>query len=209
MLAPGVPTNVADAIAQHTDDPHAFASGIVNDVMHEQYGVDGPQWHPAAAFDVFDLDPGKMRNIEGAVKALNDGIAGAASDRAQVAAIRDDARAVDGMVRFKDATPDMPWHADRPAVALYSTLASDTRLTPQLRSAAAHAADTVGDIVLAHRESTRFTPFDGSSYTDAVGPTVHFPISKPQIDPWAPGVSETGNRFFRETDAAAAERVVA
>ena len=41
-----------------------------------------------------------------------------------------------------------------------------------------------------------FQPFDGSSYADAVGPTVHFPLDKAQVDPWAPHVTETHNRFF-------------
>jgi hypothetical protein len=103
----------------------------------------------------------------------------------------------------------MPWHADRPAIALYNALASDGRLDSGLRSAAKAAAQSVASLVMAHQESRRFQPFDGSSYTDAVGPTVHFPVNAKQIDPWAPHVTETHNRFFAATDAAAAERVIA
>jgi hypothetical protein len=34
-------------------------------------------------------------------------------------------------------------------------------------------------------------------------------MSEKQIDPWAPRITETHNRFFEETHAAAAERVLA
>jgi hypothetical protein len=103
----------------------------------------------------------------------------------------------------------MPWHADRPAIALYDTIASDGRLEPSLREAAKSASAVVSSIVVAHKESDGFEPFGGSDYSDAVGPTVHFPVKPAQVDPWAPKVSETKNRFFNETDAAAAERVIA
>lgn len=209
MVSPGVPSDVADAIAQNPDDPQAMARGVVHDVMHEHYGVDGQTWGPAAAFDVLDLDASKMKTVETSVKALNDGIAARKNDRPEVAAIRDDAKSVQGMVRFNAATPDMPWHADRPAIALYNTLATDARLDAGLRSAAQAAADSVASLVVAHQESKSFAPFDGSSYADAVGPTVHFPVNPQQIDPWAPHVTETHNRFFADTDAAAAERVIA
>lgn len=209
MVSPGVPSNVADAIAKHPNDSAAFARGIVSDVMRANYGAGDTSWKPAAAFDVLDLDAGKMAKIEGSVKRVNDAITAARSDAREVSAIREDARTIDGMVRFREATPDMPWHADRPAIALYDTLASDARLDPALRAAAKGASAAVGDIVAAHRESVSFKPFGGSGYADAVGPTVHFPVKPSQIDPWAPQVSETHNRFFRETDAAAAERVVA
>lgn len=209
MVSPGVPSNVADAIAQHPDDPQAMGRAIVGDVMRQKYGAAGETWGPAAAFDVLDLDRAKIQNVERSVKALNDAIASHAGDRATAGALRDDARSVPGMVRFHDATPDMPWHADRPAISLYDTLAHDSRLDQPLRHAAADAAQYVSDIVIAHKESRRFEPFDGSNYADAAGPTTHFPISAGQIDPWAPKVSETQNHFFAVTDAAAAERVVA
>jgi hypothetical protein len=209
MVSPGVPSNVADAIAQHPGDPHAIGGAIVNDVMHQNYGVGHEKWKPAAAFDVLDLNPAKMREIEGAVKTLNDAIAARKHAKSEIAAIRQDVRANHGMVRFPDATPDMPWHADRPAIALYDTIASDGRLDPAMRQAAKDASSAVRDIVIAHKESRDFKPFGGSDYSDAVGPTVHFPVKAAQIDPWGPKVSETHNRFFDETDAAAAERVVA
>ena len=114
-----------------------------------------------------------------------------------------------GMVRFSDATPDMPWHADRPALALYAKIAGDDRLDAQLRAAAADAEKSVRAIVVAHAESSSFEPFGGSDYRDAIGPTVHFPVTKRSIDPWAPHITETHNTFFAETGAAAAERVFA
>lgn len=209
MVSPGVPSNVADAIAKHPDHANAMAHGVVSDVMHQKYGMDGETWAPAAAFDVLDLDAAKMRAVETAVKALNDGIAASKNNRAEVAAIREDAASVRGMVRFHEATPDMPWHADRPAIALYDAFAGDARLDAGLRGAAKAAAQSVATLVLAHKESRGFQPFDGSNYGDAVGPTVHFPVNANQIDPWAPHVSETHNRFFAATDAAAAERVIA
>jgi hypothetical protein len=209
MVSPGVPSNVADAIAKHADDTSAMADGVVTDVMRQKYGEAWQTWNPAAAFDVLDLDPEKIRNVENAVKAVNDGIVAQRNDAGETAAIREDAAAVRGMVRFSEATPDMPWHADRPAIALYDKLAADTRLDTGLRSAAKAAAQSVGSLLLAHKESASFAPFDGSSYNDAVGPTVHFPVNGKQVDPWAPRVSETHNRFFAATDAAAAERVIA
>jgi hypothetical protein len=208
MVSPGVPTNVADAIAKHAD-AKGMAGAVVSDVMRQKYGEDWQTWKPAAAFDVLDLDPAKMRSVEASVKNLNDAIAAHKGDASQVAAIRDDAKSVEGMVRFHDATPDMPWHADRPAISLYNALANDSRLDAGVRSAAKTAAANVSSIVLAHKESRDFQPFDGSSYADAAGPTVHFPVNAKQIDPWAPHVSETHNRFFDATDAASAERVIA
>lgn len=209
MVSPGVPSDVADAIAKNPNDPAAMGHALVNDVMHQKYGQDGFTWGPAAAFDVLDLDRAKMHCVETSVKALNDAIGAQKGNAQAVAALRDDAKHNAGMVRFPDATPDMPWHADRPAIALYDTIASDKRLEPALRSAARNAENAVSSIVVAHKESKHFAPFDGSSYADAAGPTTHFPISAKQVDPWAPKVSETQNRFFNETDAALAERVLA
>ncbi len=209
MVSPGVPSDVADAIAKNPSDPKAMAHALVKDVMHQKYGVDGQTWGPAAAFDVLDLSKVKISDIEAAAKKLNDEIASRKNDHAELKAIREDAASVQGMVRFPEATPDMPWHADRPAIALYDTLANDSRLDDGLRSAAKTAAQSVGSLVVAHAESRDFQPFDGSDYSDAVGPTVHFPVNASQVDPWGPKVTETHNRFFAQTDAAAAERVIA
>jgi hypothetical protein len=186
-----------------------MAHAVVSDVMREKYGAEGQTWGPAAAFDVLDLEPAKMQNVERSVKALNDAIVSRKENHADIAAIREDARSVEGMVRFPEATPDMPWHADRPAIALYNTIADDVRLDTGLRAAARTAANDIGSIVVAHKESRSFEPFHGSDYRDSVGPTVHFPVNAQQIDPWAPHVTETHNRFFVATDAAAAERVIA
>lgn len=209
MVSPGVPSGVAEAIAGNPSDRDGMARAIVRDVMRQTYGTGGQTWGPAAAFDVLDLDAAKMRTVESSVRVLNDDIASVRGSASEVAALRDDAKATKGMVRFREATPDMPWHADRPAIALYDTIASDGRLDPRVRSDAKAAADAVGSLVVAHSESKAFDPFGGSGYRDAAGPTVHFPVNKAQIDPWAPYVSETHNRFFAETDAAAAERVIA
>jgi hypothetical protein len=185
-----------------------MGTAIVNDVMRQTYGADGATWKPAAAFDVLDLDAAKMRNVESSVKKLNDDIAARAGDNTTVRALREDARSIDGMVRFP-GSKGLPWHADRPALALYGKIASDGRLDAELRRDALNAQGAVKDLVVAHKESRDFAPFDHANYTDATGPTVHFPVNRPQIDPWAPRVSETHNRFFDETDAAGAERVIA
>src|SRR5579884_2443197 len=170
MVSPGVPSSVADAIAQHAGDPQAMGDAIVGSVMKQKYGADDQAWSSAAAFDVLDLDRAKMRAIEGSVKTLNDDIASRKDDKSEIAAIRQDAKAVEGMVRFPEATRDMPWHADRPAIALYDTIASDGRLDPALREAAKNASSAVRNIVVAHKESGNFKAFDGSDYTDAAGP---------------------------------------
>ncbi|HTV93971.1 MAG TPA: hypothetical protein VMG98_14785, partial [Verrucomicrobiae bacterium] len=173
MLSPGVPTGVADAIAKNVEDPSAMATGIVDTVMRTRFQTPyGESFGTAAAFNVLDCSPGKIANAEAAIKTFNDAVANDAADRTD---IRRDVASVDGMVRFEDATPDMPWHADRPAIALYSAIASDARLPAQLRADARSAAQATRALVMAHKESRSFGPFDGSSYADAAGPTVHAP----------------------------------
>jgi hypothetical protein len=203
MLSPGVPSIVAHDIAGHLDDPNAMAKSIVNDVMRTRYDTPIGGIGPAAAFDVLDLDSKKLAAAESAIKAFNDDAASAAhADAGARDALRNDVASVQGMVRFPDATPDMPWHADRPAIATYNAVASDTALDATLRGEARRASDAVAALVLAHKESAHFAPFDGSSYRDAAGPTIHVPVTPKQIDPWAPKVSETNNAFYRDTDAA-------
>jgi hypothetical protein len=211
MLAPGVPSDVAHAIASHKNDPKAMAKGVVNDVMRTKYDAgDFGGFGPAAAFDVLDLDPAKMRLAEAAIKRLNDDVAAEAKKSGIRGVVRQDARAIQGMVRFPEATKDMPWRADRPAMAFYDTLAGDGRLDAPLRADARTAEQAVGNLVLAHRESDGFAPFGGADYSDAVGPTVHLPTNRNQIDPWASaGVSETNNRFYDSVDEAAMTRVLA
>ncbi len=209
MVSPGVPSSVAHDIAASNGNVVNMARSIVKDAMNYRDGVGKYAYGTAAAFDVIDTSRSAMAPVETSVRALNDAIAASKGDARVIGALRDDALRVDGMVRFPEATPDMPWHADRPAIALYDKIAADTRLTAAIRSAAVAAEAAVKKIVIAHKESSHFEPFGGTSYTDAIGPTVHFPVSARQIDPWAPKISETKNRFFNETDAAAAERVVA
>jgi hypothetical protein len=201
MLAPGTPTSVAEDIASHIDDPAAMAKAVVNDTMHTHYGSPAGSYTPAAAMDVLDLDSKKIATMRDAVKTLDKALTTAAkSDDGAHAAILDDARSVDGMVRFDQGK--LPWHADRPAMALYDTFAGDSRLSNDVRTAAASASKAVGDLVLAHSESHGFGPFGGADYRDAVGPTVHFATDPSQRDPWAPKVSETHTAFYKEVGAA-------
>jgi hypothetical protein len=211
MLAPGVPSNVAHAIASHESDPAAMAKAVVGDVMRTRYDAGGfGGFGPAAAFDVLDLDPAKIRQAEASIKSLNDDVAAQATKTGVRDAVREDARAIDGMVRFPEGGKNLPWRADRPAIAFYDTLASDGRLDVTLRDDARAASDAVRDLVLAHRESDEFKPFGGADYSDAVGPTVHLPTSRREIDPWArAGVSEIDNDFYREVDEAKMTGVIA
>ncbi len=210
MLAPGVPTSVADDIAKHIDDASAMAKAVVNTTMSTHYNAGpGMRFGPAAAFDVLDLDPKKIGAMEASVSTLNAALTNAAGHATQLAAIKSDAKHVDGMVRFPDGK-GMPWQADRPAIALYGTLAADARLDASVRSAAAQAKNDVASLVMAHRESGSFAPFDGADYRDAVGPTVHFPIAPKQVDPWAAGgISETDNNFYKTVGEGDVTRVFA
>jgi len=208
MLAPGAPTSVADAIARHVDDPKAMARAVVERVMRTRYDLgDGERFGPAAAFDVFDLAPEKVRAMERGVRNLDASLSQAAQHGSLRAAIRADARSVEGMARFPH-NAGLPWRADRPAIALYDALARDPRLPEDVRESARTAREAVADLVLAHRESDNFDMFDGADYSDATGPTVHFPVTKRQIDSWAPEVSETDNAFYERTGAAGLTRAL-
>ncbi|GAC1657570.1 MAG: hypothetical protein NVS9B12_09720 [Vulcanimicrobiaceae bacterium] len=198
MISPGTPTSVAHAIAQHVDDPAAMAKAVVRTVMDYRYRAVGETWGPAACFDVLDLSQPKWNAIENRVKAFNDAVA--AQARAALTAIREDTRSVEGMARFPEATPDMPWHADRPALALYDTIARDGRLDPALRTLARNSENAIRATVLAHSEASGFDPFGGAGYSDAAGPTVHAPADAAQVDPWAPNISETRNDFYKKAD---------
>jgi hypothetical protein len=210
MLAPGVPSHVAHAIAEHENDPDAMAKAVVGDVMRTKYDAgDMGGFGPAAAFDVLDLGPQKVRQAEISIKRLNDDVAGEASAPSVRSAVREDARSIDGMVRFP-GSHGLPWHADRPAIAFYDALASDGRLDERLRGDARQASADVHNLVLAHRESDDFEPFGGADYSDAVGPTVHLPTARREIDPWASsGVTETDNEFYKKVDEAAMTGVLA
>jgi len=201
MLAPGVPSGVAHAIAMHENDPSAMARAVTNNVMRTTYDAgDFGGFGPAAAFDVLDLDPAKVRQAETAIKRLNDEVASEAASGTVRSALREDARAIQGMVRFPHGNA-LPWRADRPAIAFYDTLAGDGRLSDRIRGDAHAASSAVENLVLAHRESGGFEPFGGADYSDAAGPTIHLPTSRKQIDPWASaGVSETDNAFYRKVD---------
>ncbi len=210
MLAPGVPTQVAHDIAAHIDDPAGMANAVVNTTMDTSYGVDGMgSFAPAAAFDVIDLDPAKTSAVATAIRNLDASLtAAASSDPSARAAIREDAKAIDGMVRFPDGKA-LPWRADRPAIALYQTFAEDGRLGRDVRAAALHAERAVADTVMAHRESDDFAPFNDADYSNAYGPTVHFPVNRKQVDTWAPQISETDNAFYKSVGAADLAKEVA
>ena len=111
------------------------------------------------------------------------------------------------MVRFTHQ--GLPWRADRPAVALYDALAADDRLPDALRTDAAAASTAVSANDLAHGESDGFEPFGGADYRDAVGPTVHFPVTRGQIDAWAPEIRETDNAFYRAVGGDRVARAIA
>jgi hypothetical protein len=202
MLAPGVPTEVAHDIASHLGDPGAMAKAVTDTTMDKTYGPRSGGFAPAAAFDVIDLDPKKTAAVAAAIKALDATLTSAASDRSH-------ARGVDGMVRFPEGDT-MPWRADRPAIALYQTFSEDGRLSPQVRAAALHAENAIAATVLAHRESSDFAPFNDADYSNAYGPTVHFPVARNQVDAWAKnGISETDNAFYKSVGAADLAKVVA
>jgi len=209
MIAPGVPTNVAHDIAEHEDDPRAMARAVTGDVMQSKFDSAFGPLRPAAAFDVLDLDATKIARADSAIKRFNDTAADAAADPKVRNAIKSDFDSVDGMVRFPEGQ-SLPWRADRPAIEAYDTIANDGRLSQGVRTSARAASDAVHDLVLAHRESASFEPFDGAGYRDAVGPTVHLPTSHRQIDPWARnGVSETKNAFYDAVDQDKLVRAIA
>jgi len=195
MLAPGAPSaKIADALTQ----PGDWAAGVVDATMQTRYGDARSGYHPAAAFDVLDLDPAKIAAVRSAVARFNTSAVGLRhmpSGAELLHDLRFDIRSVPGMARF-DHSADMVYHADRPAEAVYDAIASDERLPKAVRSAAAGAKDAVSALVLAHREYAWFSPLN-SSYADAVGPTEHLPLTPQQYDPWSSGgVTETHNEFF-------------
>ncbi|MGA8575262.1 MAG: hypothetical protein WB609_06155 [Candidatus Cybelea sp.] len=49
MLAPGVPSNVAHAIAEHENDPDALAKSVVSEVMRTKYARERRPARRAAA----------------------------------------------------------------------------------------------------------------------------------------------------------------
>ncbi|MDQ6780980.1 MAG: hypothetical protein M3Z37_07505 [Candidatus Eremiobacteraeota bacterium] len=196
MIAPGVPSaQFADSLTQ--GGPH-WAQHAVDVTMRARYGERAESWHPAAAFDVLDLDEAKIDDVRSAVGDFNASVRQLSRGDGGTALLQDvraDLRSVRGMVRF-DHSGDLPWHADRPAIAAYQAVASDDRLPDNVRDAANSAAATVQRLVIAHKESADFGPFH-ASYADAIGPTVHLPVNAKTYDQWADrGVVETHNGFY-------------
>ena len=199
MIAPGVPSTVASAIAHNIGDPQQMAQGVVAATMAARYAIGGEAFAPAAAFSVMDTSPQTTTQIREAIKHLDDDLADALRGRPSLAQhVRADERAVGGMARCEKTA--LPWKADRPAIALYDKLASDARLPEHIRADARDAAGAVRASVLAHRESRSFMPYGGIDYGNAIGPTVHAPIRSDQIDPWAPEMTETANAFWKDVD---------
>ena len=207
MIAPGVSSSVAHAIAANENDPAAMGKAIVTDTMKTTYGNDSLHWSPAAAFDVIDCDPSRVATMEHAVRDLNGALIAASSDCTLQKAILRDANSVDGFTRNFPTTT--PWRADRPAIALYGAFAADTTLPQAVRTSAASAVDAVTSLVVAHGESAKFAPFGGADYRDAVGPSVHFPTDTAEYDPWAPKISETNNAFYKAVDGSALAHAIA
>jgi hypothetical protein len=206
MIAPGVPTGVANAIADHENDPSAMAGQVVAETMHAHYEIGGERYAPAAAFDVIDCDPRKIATMEDAVRTLDATIARDGANGRVAGEVLRDAASVPGMARGE--IQPMPYKSDRPAAALYGAFARDARLPDDLRAAARNARTAVGALVLAHAESKAFGPFDGTSYADAAGPTVHFATNADERDPWAPKISETTTAFYRAVGASSVDRVL-
>ncbi|MDQ6826630.1 MAG: hypothetical protein M3Z14_05440 [Candidatus Eremiobacteraeota bacterium] len=208
MLSPGVPSTIASAICDTGDNEIAMAKAVVDTTMQTKYGDAGGRYTPAAAFDVLDLTPEKISGVRSSVAKLDSALTKAAGNPHIRSILREDARTVQGMTRFPHSA-GLPWHADRPAIGLYKTFATDGRLNAELRRLANNAAGAVKATVLAHSEADGYAPFGNASYADAAGPTVHFPITPKQIDPWAPNVSETNNDFYRTVGADSLSRVLA
>jgi len=208
MLTPGVPSaKVADALTKSGD---AWPQAVVDATMRARYGPAQDTYHPAAAFDVLDLDPKKLGAVRDAVRSFNDSVAALKrSDGGAelVGEVKSDVRAERGMVRF-DHSADLPWHADRPAEAVYDRIAQDTRLPAGVRDAARGASAAIADLVLAHAEADDFGPFH-ASYSDAVGPTEHLPVTRRSYDTWADnGTSETHNAFYDAVDGRELARAI-
>ena len=84
-------------------------------------------FRPAAAFDVIDLDPKKAATVATAVTSLNAALVHDAATKTARAAVREDLKAIDGMVRLPEGKT---MHGvDRPAIALYDTFSQDGRLS--------------------------------------------------------------------------------
>src|SRR5581483_9242366 len=192
MLAPGVPSEVAQPIARFQNYPERMAREVVETTLNYRYATEEGTFAPAAAFSVLDTSPERLDAVRAAVKRLDRDLTHAVQADAKLAAhVRGDERSVSGMARCE--SKNLPWRADRPAIALYEKLAGDERLPQHIRADARTAADAVRAMVLAHGESTAFEPYGGIDYSDAVGPTVHAPVRESQIDPWAPEMRETAN----------------
>jgi len=207
MIAPGVSSSVAHAIAANEDSPTAMGKAVVTDTMKTTYGNDSLHWSPAAAFDVIDCDPSRVTTMEHAVRVLNGALIAGSTDSAVQKAILRDANSVDGFTRNFPTTT--PWRADRPAIALYAAFAADTTLPQAVRTSAAGAVEAVKSLVVAHGESAKFAPFGGVDYRDAVGPSVHFPTNTAEYDPWAPKISETNNAFYKAVDGSRLAHAIA
>ena len=129
MIAPGVPSTVAAAIANNVDDPNQMARDLVATTMAARYGIGGQTLAPAAAFSVLDTSPQTMAHIREQVKKLDDDLIGALRKAPSLAPhVRSDERAVHGMARCRE---------DVAAVASRSSGARALRKAGRRRAASA------------------------------------------------------------------------
>jgi len=195
-IAPGIPSWVALAIARNQSDPTAMARAVVAIVMAQRYTHAGVTYAPAAAFDVLDISPDKMDAVQQAETAFNLQLIGTLRQQSSLRrVILQDINAVPGMQR-DEPTALVPWHADRPAIELYTRIAADRRLPVELRQAADTARAAVAQTILWHAEMGKNpVGFGAMGYRDAVGPTTNFPGTPGQIDPLNPTISAQQNPY--------------
>ena len=108
MLAPGVPTQVARAIAHDAGDPTRMAREVVATTMNCRYPSEDGGYGPAAAFSVLDTSPEMIATVRAAVKALDTALTGAIAANPKIAPhiLAGDERAVTGMARCEDKQDD-------------------------------------------------------------------------------------------------------
>ncbi len=206
MLSPGVPTGVADAIARNINDPSAWRTAWSETVMRARYAtpsVNRSERPRHSTCSIVRRTRSQMQNA--AIKAFNDAAGADTPTAARSAATSPRSRAWCAFLTQRRTCHGTP-------IARRSRCTMPSLQTPTCRRAYAtmrapqpmHARARDGA-----QESRRFGPFDGSSYADAVGPTIHAPLSAKQLDPWAPKISETNNAFYDAVDQAKFVRAVA
>ncbi len=168
------------------------------------------RFEPAAAFDVLDLNPSNsMRwNVRSGFERRRwERRPHARACAASCARMRGQSTAWCGFRKANQTCRGAPIARQSRFITRWRRMDVSTRDSAvMLRAPRARSAI----LVLAHRESDDFAPFGELDYSDAVGPTVHLPTSRRQIDPWAShGVVETDNAFYRNVDQGEMTRALA